>query len=232
MSNDSFEYININLDDKTKIQGHTNNSKNNAIEDNETENNDIENNDIEYNDTADNVSKKGSKKALISDIVSYLLIIAAAFAISLFINNFLILNARVPTGSMIPTIEIKDRIIGNRLAYNKKSPARGDVIIFYFPDDETQKYVKRVIGLPGETVEIIDGKVFIDGELLDESAYLTVTPYGNDGPYTVPEGCYFVMGDNRNHSWDSRRWTNTYVSEDKIIAKAIFRYFPGFKKIQ
>lgn len=167
------------------------------------------------------------KKEDRKEIMSWILTIAIAVALALFLNNFVIINARIPSGSMENTIMTGDRLIGLRLAYKNSDPQRGDIIIFKFPDDETQKYVKRVIGLPGETVTIKDAKVYIDGELLEED-YLKEDWVVSTGPYTfeVPEDSYFVMGDNRNDSWDARFWTNTYVTEDKILGKAIFRYWP------
>ena len=111
----------------------------------------------------------------------------------------------------------------------KEGPERGDIVIFKYPDNEEETYVKRVVGLPGETVTIENAKVYIDGSEtpLDEP-YLKEEWTVATGPYTfeVPEDCYFVMGDNRNDSWDARYWTNTYVSGDKILGKAIFTYWP------
>ena len=108
-----------------------------------------------------------------------------------------------------------------------------DIVIFKFPDDESQLFIKRVIGLPNETVTIIDGKVYIDDnkEPLYEP-YLAQEMVGTFGPYEVPENCYFMLGDNRNYSRDSRFWENTYVSKDKILGKALFRYFPKFSTIE
>ena len=103
-------------------------------------------------------------------------------------------------------------------------------MIFRYPDDESQLFIKRLIGLPGETVEIRDGKVYIDGsaEPLDDS-FVPETPTGNYGPYKVPEDCYFMLGDNRENSRDSRYWDNTFVTFDEIVGKAVIRYFPSIK---
>lgn len=168
-----------------------------------------------------------TRKDKIKDLLSWVLTIAAAVLLALFLNNVVIINARIPSGSMENTIMTGDRVIGLRFAYNKSDPKRGDIIIFRYPDDETEKYVKRVIGLPGETVTIQDAKVYIDGEELQED-YLKEEWVVATGPYTfeVPEDCYFVMGDNRNNSWDARYWTNTYVAKDKILGQAKFRYWP------
>ena len=168
------------------------------------------------------------------EIISWIQIIVAAVIIALVLNNFIIANSRVPTGSMENTIMSKSRVIGSRLSYLTSDPERGDVVIFHFPDDPTGKtyYVKRIIGLPGETVDIVDGKVYIDGSdtPLDEP-YLAEPMEGSWGPYEVPEGSYFMMGDNRNNSLDARYWENQYVKKDKIIAKVLFCYFPKFKKV-
>ncbi len=98
------------------------------------------------------------------EIISWIQIIVAAVIIALVLNNFIIANSRVPTGSMENTIMSKSRVIGSRLSYLTSDPERGDVVIFHFPDDPTGKiyYVKRVIGLPGETVNVVDGKVYIN----------------------------------------------------------------------
>lgn len=138
------------------------------------------------------------------EIISWIQIIVAAVIIALVLNNFIIANSRVPTGSMENTIMSKSRVIGSRLAYLTSDPERGDVVIFHFPDDPTGKiyYVKRVIGLPGETVNVVDGKVYInDSDTPLDEPYLPEPMEGSYGPYTVPEGCYFMMGDNRNNSW-------------------------------
>ena len=165
--------------------------------------------------------------SLKKEIISWLQIIVAAVVIALVLNNFVIANSRVPTGSMENTIMSRSRVIGSRLAYLKDDPQRGDIVIFHYPDDESIYYVKRVIGLPGETVMSEDGKVYINGSdtPLDEP-YLAEPMEGSYGPYTVPEGCYFMLGDNRNNSRDARFWENKYVKKDKIIAKVLFCYYP------
>ena len=165
--------------------------------------------------------------SLKKEIISWLQIIVAAVVIALVLNNFVIANSRVPTGSMENTIMSRSRVIGSRLAYLKDDPQRGDIVIFHYPDDESIYYVKRVIGLPGETVMIEDGKVYINGSdtPLDEP-YLAEPMEGSYGPYTVPAGCYFMLGDNRNNSRDARFWENKYVKKDKIIAKVLFCYYP------
>ena len=171
------------------------------------------------------MSKEGK-----NEIISWIKTIAMAVVIAVLINSFVIVNATVPTGSMENTIMPGDRIIALRLTYYVSSPERGDIVVFRYPDDESVLYVKRVIGLPGETVEVKDGEVYINNSdtPLDDS-FVKEQPVGNFGPYEVPEGCYFMMGDNRNNSQDSRYWVNKYVEEDKILGKVYFKYYKGFE---
>lgn len=171
-----------------------------------------------------------NKQKVKSEVVSWIKTFVIAAVIAVAVNAFVIVNARVPSGSMERTIMTNDRIIAFRLSYVFSEPQRGDIVVFKYPDDREILYVKRIIGLPGETVEMVDGKVFINGELFQEN-YLKEDPYGSYGPYTVPEDHYFMMGDNRNLSWDSRFWDNTYVDEKDILGKGIFRYYPSIKKL-
>lgn len=171
------------------------------------------------------------------EAIEFCLPIVSAVIIAILLKTFIFANAVIPTGSMLNTIHEGDRIIASRLAYINSTPQRYDIIIFKFPDDEKQCFVKRVIGLPGETVEVTNGIVFVtktDGETiqLDDSFVTNGKPTGNYGPFVVPEDCYFVMGDNRESSWDSRYWTNKYVHKSKIIGKVKFKYYPGISKIQ
>lgn len=189
--------------------------------------------------------KKGSA------VLDYVLTVVIAAAIGLCLNFFVIVNAVIPTGSMENTIMSGDRIFGFRLAYKFEEPARYDIVIFRYPDDESQLFIKRMIGLPGETVVISDGKVYVygtdvntsgvsDEELLDDpmmlgnatvldDSFCPETPLGGDdrdGVFRVPEGHYFMLGDNRNHSKDSRFWDNKYVAYEKILGKAFVKYWP------
>lgn len=173
--------------------------------------------------------KNTGASAVIKEIFSWVMTFAIAIAAAFFIKTFIIINATVPTGSMENTIMPGDDLIGFRLAYVFSKPQRGDIIIFKYPDDETQKYVKRIVGLPGEKVSIKDAKIYIDeaSEPLEEN-YLKDEWVEAIGPFEfeVPENCYLVLGDNRNNSKDARYWVNSYVTEDEIIGKASFTYFP------
>ena len=156
---------------------------------------------------------------------SWVRIIVGAFIVAFLLSNFVIVNARVPSGSMISTINENDKVIGFRLAYLFSDPERGDIVMFDSPVED-KIYIKRIIGLPGETVEIRDNTVYINGQRLEED-YVKNEWTNSPGTktYEVPKGCYFMMGDNRNASADSRVWG--VVKEDAIIAKAIFRYYPS-----
>jgi signal peptidase I len=175
------------------------------------------------------VSENFKKKhPILAEILDWVKIIVSAAVIAWLCNHILIMNTVVPSGSMEDTIPKPSRIISSRISYWFSDPERGDVILFDPPDGSEYCYVKRIIGLPGETVEIRDGLVYINGsdEPLDEP-YVKGTPTGDFGPYEVPEDSYFVMGDNRNNSTDSRYWHTPYVSRKAIYAKAIFGYWPS-----
>lgn len=185
----------------------------------------------------ENVQEKNQGGAAIKEIFSWVLSFALAFALALFLKNYVIINADVPTGSMENTIMTGDRIIGNRLAYIKDTPQRGDIVVFHYPDNEKELYVKRVIGLPGETIEILEGKIYVNGSktpLVED--YLKEEWIVATGPYyfEVPEESYLVLGDNRNDSRDARYWTNTYVQQEKILGKVILVYWPfqNFGKLE
>lgn len=168
------------------------------------------------------------KKHLINEVLSILEIFAFAAVIAIIIVFYIIVNSTVPTGSMSNTIKAGDRVIGLRLAYLFSEPERGDIIIFKFPDNEEENYIKRIIGLPGDTVEIRSGILYINDEVYKEYYLREPMRVASYGPYEVPEDCYFVLGDNRNDSVDSRFWNNKYVHKSKIIGKALFKYWNGF----
>lgn len=165
------------------------------------------------------------------EIISWIQTIVLAVLIALFINNFVIVNASVPTGSMENIIMPKDRIVAFRLSYLFSEPQRGDIVVFKFPDDEKMLYVKRVIGLPGDRIEIKDGGVYIN-DVLQQEDYLKEPMYPNERwpkdkqYYEVPEGAYFMMGDNRNYSEDARYWDNTFVYKEKMLGKVFLKYYP------
>lgn len=188
------------------------------------------------NNTAKNGEEK-QKKSKLREAISFITPIVVALIIAIFLKTCIFANIVIPTGSMLNTIQEGDRIIASRLAYINDEPQRYDIIIFKYPDDETQLFAKRIIALPGETIEVKNGIVYITDKNGNKSTARTdfitnCIPTGNFGPYTVPLGSYFVMGDNRNDSWDSRYWDNKTVKKGKIIGKVKFRYFPNPGKIE
>lgn len=132
---------------------------------------------------------------------------------------------QVPSSSMETTIMEGDRLFGSRVAYTYSEPKRGDVVVFRYPDDETVLFTKRVIGCPGEEVEGRNGYVYINNEKLEEP-YVKEKLKRDFKKYKVPEDCYFVLGDNRNNSLDSRYWKNTFVKKSQLVGRLFFRYFP------
>ncbi len=219
--------------------------------------------------------KPEEKKSWGRELLSWVMVVVVAVVIALVVNTFLIVNANVPSGSMENTIMTKSRMIGLRTAYWFSSPKRGQIVIFKYPDNENEEFVKRVIGQPGEKITIKDAHIFVndskkplkenylkeewvidngdeeervyyvpkkgdevvvkdgiarinDIEVLIRGDYLE----GNDsvdlkdGTYKMKDDCFFMLGDNRNSSKDSRAWQYTFVLESNIDAKAEFVYWP------
>ncbi len=172
------------------------------------------------NDTLPLIEEESSSGVMrfIVDIIETLLLSAILF----FAINAVTARVRVDGYSMVPTFNSGEFIIVSKLSYTVGEPSRGDILVFHQPRDPSQDYIKRIIGLPGETVRIMEGQVLIDGQALDE-------PYINDipryaGSWAVPENALFVLGDNRNNSSDSHSWGP--LSIDNVIGKAIFIYWP------
>lgn len=168
------------------------------------------------------MEREAAQKESLWDWIKTLVLAAL---IAYFISHFIVGVVVVPTGSMIPTINIQDRILANKFIYRFREVGRGEIVLFYAPDEPETVYVKRVIGVPGDQIFIEGGKLYINEQLQTES-YLKEPVLGDFGPYLVPEGHYFMLGDNRNSSNDSRYWNNKYVARNKIIGKAFFRIFP------
>ncbi len=156
-------------------------------------------------------------------------ILSEAFqTIALALFLFLIINSisarsRVDGSSMEPSFQDGDYVIVNKLAYRNGELERGDVIVFPYPLNREEDFIKRIIGLPGDRIEVIRGGVFINGVRIDED-YLLGDARGDYEEIIVPQGTVFVMGDNRNDSSDSRVWGPLTI--DEIIGRAIFRYWP------
>ena len=155
--------------------------------------------------------------------IFYIVIIIIAFILT----QKVFLFGRVPSSSMETTIHEGDAIMGTR--FDRDQINRYDIVIFRFPDNPEEYFVKRVIGLPGETIEIKDGEVYSNGYKLDDHF---VKELSNDnGKYKVPDNCYFMMGDNRSNSNDSRFWKQKYVEKEDIVAKVKYVLWPSIKKL-
>ncbi len=194
-----------------------------------------------------------------------------AILLALGIRTFVIEPFKIPSGSMIPTLLVGDHIFVNKFTYGIRMPVtgtlltpmgepqRGDVMVFRYPDDPSQDFIKRCIGLPGDTIEMREGRLYVNGKLVDrtdrgeftyidyergadvqvhrydetpESGVVYSTLYnarraqmGRRGPWEVPAGHYFMLGDNRNSSRDSRFWRQPFVRADQIKGRAMFVYW-------
>lgn len=185
------------------------------------------------------MSKK--EKSIIREYAEAILI---ALILALFIRTFVVQAFKIPSGSMLPTLKIGDHLLVNKFIYGIKNPftdkvligvdepERKDIIVFEYPPDPAKDFIKRVIGLPGDRVEIVDKKVYVNGERFEvESAVHRdsqiipgkLSPRDNYGPVTVPERSLFVMGDNRDNSHDSRFWG--FVDFQAIKGKAFILYW-------
>ena len=182
----------------------------------------------ETSDANDTGSTATRGEKIMKEVFSWLRVLIFAAAAAFVINNVLIVNASVPTGSMRETIAVQSRLVAFRLSYLFAEPQRFDVVVFRFPDDESELHVKRIIGLPGDVVDIVGGQVFINQstEPLYEW-YLLEPARGPNQHFVVPQDSFFVMGDNRNNSQDSRSWQNTFLPRENILGRAIFTYFPS-----
>lgn len=173
-------------------------------------------------------------------LLEYLEALAVALVLAFVIRTFVVQAFKIPSGSMLDTLLIGDHLLVNKFLYGThipftdkvvlplEEPQRGDVIVFEFPEDTTKDFIKRIIGVPGDVVEMKDKVLTRNGETLVEP-YIKHTDSGlqqrrdNFGPITVPAGKYFVMGDNRDESYDSRFWG--FVDKDKIRGKAWMIYW-------
>lgn len=187
-----------------------------------------------------------SKKATAarhSTALEYAVIAVAAVLIAFALQAYVVKPYRIPSESMVPTLLKGDRVLANRFIFHLREPRRGDIVVFRYPVDERLTFIKRVIGLPGDVVSLEAGSVLVNGNPVHEP-YLAVEggqpvptdPAGTEGgstmsrpwslakPYTVGEGEYFVMGDNRLNSEDSRVWGP--LPEENIVGLAFFVYWP------
>jgi signal peptidase I len=174
----------------------------------------------------------------------YAVTLGWALVLALVVRTFVIQTFEIPSGSMENTLEIGDYIIANKFLYGLRlpwsgqrvlpirTPRRGDVVIFHFPGDRSQDFVKRLVGLPGETIQVRDKQVYVNGrpyanphERHTDARVLaaSASPRDNFGPVRVPAGSYFMMGDNRDESYDSRYWG--FVPATDVLGLAMVKYW-------
>jgi signal peptidase I len=173
--------------------------------------------------------------------IDWIVTLAGAIAVVLLLKEFVVNPYRIPSSSMEPTLhcarpvdgceaDTSDRVLANRLIYHLREPRRGDVVVFDTPPDAIEEcgaggtFVKRLIGLPGETVSERNGRIFIDGRPLEEPYVMAQRRDAESGGWEVPEGHYFMMGDNRRNSCDSRRWGA--VPRENLIGTVFATYWP------
>lgn len=185
--------------------------------------------------------KESRKKGKLRENIEAIVI---AVILALFIRTFVVQAFKIPSGSMKPTLKIGDHILVNKFIYGVKlpfvrttlipvgEPERGDIIVFKYPEQPDKDFIKRVIGVPGDTVQIKEKRVFINGQPANQHYGVhtdqniipgQVNHRDNFGPKTVPEGAYFVMGDNRDNSYDSRFWG--FVEQSAIKGEAFIIYW-------
>ena len=162
--------------------------------------------------------KRSGFMRFVIDVVETLILSIVLFAAI----NMVSARIRVDGASMEPTLQSGEFVIVNKLAYFFGDPEVGDIIVFHFPRDPDQEYIKRIIGLPGDRVEVKNGEVFVNDQILDED-YIAAAPVYNE-VWEVPADSLFVLGDNRNNSSDSHSWGS--VPLDFVIGKATFIYWP------
>ncbi|MEN6520770.1 MAG: signal peptidase I [Armatimonadota bacterium] len=176
---------------------------------------------LSVSEAEDDKPESGINAAIIAS--TWLQSAVVTIVIFLFLVTFVVQGFAVSGSCMEPNLRTGERILGNKFIYRFKTPARGDVIVFSYPRDPKKAFIKRIVGLPGETIEIHRGQVFIDQRPLAEH-YLIRTPHGDFGPEKIRKGNLFVMGDYRDNSRDSRDWGELPIN--KIRAKAWLRYWP------
>jgi signal peptidase I len=175
------------------------------------------------------MAKSGYKRKPQGDY-RFLIIVAVALFLAFIVNAFFYSNTRVVGNSMAPLLQENNWIIVDRRAYRQTSPAFGDIVVVYKPDVTGEPIIKRIMGLPLDTLEIRAGKFYRNGREIHD--FSKMDSWETMKSVTVPKGCYFLMGDNRRASNDSRRWKNPFVRKDQIAGKVLFRYFPGYLNLR
>jgi len=183
----------------------------------------MKNNEIISTENKSNDVSVEKENKIIIFIKEWIMPIALALGIWLILNKFVFINVTLPpSGSMIPTLNNNDRLIASRV-WDKDSIKRGDILIFK-SEELNELLIKRLIGLPGDHIEIMNGVVSVNGEKLNEDYVKNNKEY--TGVFDVPEDKLFFLGDNRKGSYDSRYWNNPYIDKSCIEGRAKFRYYP------
>lgn len=187
--------------------------------------NDEKEKNIEDNKKEDSVSRKGFIGTFFSSggfFREWIVPIVAAIGIAFLINRFVVYNVYIPSESMVPTLNVGDKLMVTRI-YDTSKIKRGDIIVFY-SDELSETLIKRVIGLPGDHIVIHNGIVNVNGQDLKEDYVKNNENFS--GVYDVPKGKFFFLGDNRKNSYDSRKWINPYIDASNIQGQARFRFYP------
>lgn len=163
-------------------------------------------------------------RVIIKIIKEYGISVVIAIGISLFLNTYVAQAVKVPTNSMDPTIKVDDRLVLEKLSLHNLK--HGDIVAFWPPlPNNEDRYIKRLIGLPGDTIEVKGGYLYRNGDKVEEPYVKEKINY-SFGKITVPQDKYFFLGDNRNVSFDSHLWPTPFVDADELIGKAWIRLFP------
>ncbi len=166
-----------------------------------------------------------SNSALGQEVKDWVVSILIALVLAFFIRYFIVELYMVEGPSMRPTLVNSERLVVNKFIYHFKQPERGELLVFRYPRDPSRDFIKRVIAVAGDTIELKDGRLFLNGQLLNET-YILEKTRGSYPLATVPEGTIFVMGDNRNNSEDSRFRDVGFVPLDMVKGKAVMVFWP------
>lgn len=161
-------------------------------------------------------------------VIKYIIWILTILILAFIVNHYLIINVTIGSNSMVPALSIGSRAIGPRAIFFSKFE-RGDIVVFCNEETDGKDYVKRIIGLPGDTVKLVNGIVYINGEQIQDFIAFGYESSDDFGPITVPPNSYFVMGDNRNHSDDSRTWDNPFLEKSDIKGELSIQLLPSLK---
>jgi signal peptidase I len=169
-------------------------------------------------------SGSGKRRSLVGTVIETLLIVGAAFAIAMLVQTFMFRVTGILQESMMPTIDPGDRIIVDCLTYRFREPKPGEIVVVHDPLDGKKDIIKRVIALGGDTIEVTEGLLYVNGAVVDEPYVVNKDVVNGQARFTIPEGYIYVMGDNRPRSGDSRSFGP--VGEDQIVGKVICVIWP------